>query len=309
MRDQPRIETNRLVLAPLGDEHVAGLHRVYSDPQAMRFWPSPPHRSQSETAEMVAAFSDGPERAWALLDRNGGDVLGLVYFQGDARVGMVGLGYILAPDHWRKGLMSEALRAVLDHGFGTLGVDRVELWIDSENEASLALAKSLGFTRRAAFTQRFAHVAAPRENFVLGLSVDVWRPGTSWRHGPPVEAFSLVPVLPVADVLGSVAFYRDKLDFSIAFLYGDPPSYAGVWLGSWSFAGAHIHFAQSPATPTPPPGFALYVNVRDGIDDLCALYRSRGIAIVEEPDTKPWGQREFVAADCNGYLLRFGTAA
>ena len=76
-----------------------------------------------------------------------------------------------------------------------------------------------------------------------------------------------------------------------------------------SFAGAHIHFVQHAVMPTPPPGFALYVNVGRGLDDLCALYRSRGVAIVEEPDDKPWGQREFVAADCNGYMLRFGTAA
>jgi catechol 2,3-dioxygenase-like lactoylglutathione lyase family enzyme len=258
---------------------------------------------------MINALANGPERAWSLRVRDDEVTLGLVYFLGDTRSGSIGLGYILHPDHWRCGLMTEAVRAVLDYGFDALGLDRVELWIDAENFASLALATRLGFNRRSSFVQRFPHAADARENLVLGLSIDQWRPGSPRRRRPLIAAHSLVPVLPVTDVRGSAEFYRDMFGFGIAFLYGDPPTYGGVWLGEWAFTGFHIHLSQRAVIPSPPPGFALYLSVGPGLDDLCELFRSRGVAIVEEPETRPWGQREFVAADCNGYLLRFGTAA
>lgn len=142
--------------------------------------------------------------------RDSGEAVGLVYFLGDAQSGMIGLGYILNSGRWCRGLVSEAARAALDYGFNALGFDRVELWIDAENTASLALAGSLGFTRRSDFVQRFPHAADVRKNVVLGPSIDEWQPGAPRRRRPAIEAHSLVPVLPVADVRGSAEFYRDK---------------------------------------------------------------------------------------------------
>lgn len=63
MRDHPRIDTGRLILEPVAAEHAVGLHRVYSDARAMRFWPTPPHPSERETLDMITALIAGPDRA------------------------------------------------------------------------------------------------------------------------------------------------------------------------------------------------------------------------------------------------------
>jgi ribosomal-protein-alanine N-acetyltransferase len=58
------------------------------------------------------------------------------------------LGYELHPDHWRKGLMTEALQAVLEFGFhggATPVVHRMEALVDSRNTASIRLLEKLGF--------------------------------------------------------------------------------------------------------------------------------------------------------------------
>ena len=66
-------------------------------------------------------------------------------------IGKVGLwqmpeiGYILHPDYWRRGFATEAVQAVIAHGFETLGLDRITADVDPDNAASLAMLIKLGF--------------------------------------------------------------------------------------------------------------------------------------------------------------------
>ena len=46
------------------------------------------------------------------------------------------LGYVLSREHWGKGLMPEALRAVIRFSFGRMGLNRVEARCIAENTAS-----------------------------------------------------------------------------------------------------------------------------------------------------------------------------
>ncbi len=57
------------------------------------------------------------------------------------------LGYGLFYDSYKqKGLMSEALKAVLDYGFNEMKLHRVEALTATYNTASLAIFKKFGFT-------------------------------------------------------------------------------------------------------------------------------------------------------------------
>jgi ribosomal-protein-alanine N-acetyltransferase len=55
------------------------------------------------------------------------------------------IGYDLASAYWRRGIMREALEAILEFGFADLGLNRVEALVMSENNASAGLLRSLGF--------------------------------------------------------------------------------------------------------------------------------------------------------------------
>jgi RimJ/RimL family protein N-acetyltransferase/uncharacterized glyoxalase superfamily protein PhnB len=309
MQDHPQIETGRLILAPLALAHAAALQRLYTDPRSMRFWHTAPHRSLDDTQGLVASLVDGPAHAWVLQLRAGGEAIGLVYYLGEGHAGSRGLGYILAADHWRQGLMSEAVRAVIDHGFSAWDMDRIELWIDARNIASQALAAGVGLVRQGAFRQCFAHETVSQETHVFGLTIEQWRPGASPRHRPPIETYGMLPVLTVADVGASADHYRDRLGFDIAFIIGEPPVYAIMSLGLWSVGGARIAFAAAE-TPDQPlsQGVVLSLDVGPAIDALHDLYRERGVTIVEAPTTRPWGRREFAIRDGDGHVLRFGTA-
>ncbi|MEL6527977.1 MAG: GNAT family protein [Chloroflexota bacterium] len=56
------------------------------------------------------------------------------------------IGYWLAPPFRGKGIMTKAVRAMLDYGFTALGLHRITLYTAVENTRSTALAKRIGFT-------------------------------------------------------------------------------------------------------------------------------------------------------------------
>ena len=66
-------------------------------------------------------------------------------------IGKIGLwsmpevGYILHPDYWRRGFASEALAAVIAHGFHTLGLPQITADVDPANTASRAMLRKFGF--------------------------------------------------------------------------------------------------------------------------------------------------------------------
>lgn len=303
MDDHSPIATERLLLAPLRQDHAKALHDVMRDPLAMRFWQEPPHQSPAQTDDMIAALIAGSERAWALTPREGGEAIGLVYYLGNP--GPPGMGYILHPRAQGRGYMTEAVRAALRYGFEELDYDRVELWIDARNLTSQRLAERAWFKRRAAFQQKYAHDPEAHQKIVYGLLIEEWRAQGAPQALRAGRAHGVTPILPATDVRASAEFYRDRLGADVAFLFGQPPTYGAVSFSPWSASGAVIHF--SAAAKEAIALVTLFLNVGPGIDELAARFRAQGVAIVEPPSSKPWGRREFAIRDPDGHLLRFGS--
>jgi catechol 2,3-dioxygenase-like lactoylglutathione lyase family enzyme len=114
---------------------------------------------------------------------------------------------------------------------------------------------------------------------------------------PVIHCDTICPTLRVPDVRAAAQYYRDKLGFEIDFLWGEPPVHAGVRLGC-----APIHFSKGDPDPC---GMWIALAV-DHIDPLFEWYKSNGVELLDEPESKPWGMREFNIRDPNGYHLRFG---
>jgi catechol 2,3-dioxygenase-like lactoylglutathione lyase family enzyme len=115
------------------------------------------------------------------------------------------------------------------------------------------------------------------------------------------------PVHRVRDVNTSVAYYRDVLGFEIDFVQGDPPAHARVSSGDRTNGTAvRIRFEQlaRDAASSTDAGYC-YIHVGHDLDGLCQWYRSRGATILREPESHPWGLRDFYVRDCDGYVLCF----
>ena len=56
------------------------------------------------------------------------------------------LGYAIATEHWGKGLMPEAARAVIGWAFTERGLAKVHAWTDASNTQSQRVMEKLGMT-------------------------------------------------------------------------------------------------------------------------------------------------------------------
>jgi ribosomal-protein-alanine N-acetyltransferase len=65
------------------------------------------------------------------------------------------IGYILHPGHWRKGLMKETVKSVVDFGFTEMKLHRIEGHINPENTVSGIVLEKCSFVREAYFKENF----------------------------------------------------------------------------------------------------------------------------------------------------------
>ncbi|HQW84468.1 MAG TPA: GNAT family N-acetyltransferase [Ferruginibacter sp.] len=65
------------------------------------------------------------------------------------------VGYMLHPNYWKKGIMKEAIKAIIEYGFNKMNIHSIEAHINPENIASSTLLESTGFIREAYFKEDF----------------------------------------------------------------------------------------------------------------------------------------------------------
>ncbi|HMQ51257.1 MAG TPA: GNAT family N-acetyltransferase [Anaerolineae bacterium] len=298
------LQTERLTLRPLVLEDADKLFPIFSDPQMMRFMPMPPHESVTETRHhLTVQLRRQGAVAWAICWRDSGELIGQIDYLGETS--LPGMGYLIKRELWGQGLAPEACQAALAYGFNQLGFDRVELWINEENVASQRVAQKLNFRLRGQLAQKYAHRSQHHLMLVFGLRAHEWRGETATTE--PTRFLHIWPVLMVHNLAETVAFYRDKLGFKVDFTYGDPPEHAGVSRGDWSGGLVSLQLAQVPAEREIRPAGYLYIIVDTTLDHLYETYRANGVEIVAEPESYPWGMREFGIRDLNGHIFRFGT--
>lgn len=86
------------------------------------------------------------------------------------------LGYYAFAPHAGRGLMTGGMRQVIDRAFGELGLHRVEANIQSDNVASIALVRRLGF-RREGYSPRYLKINGRwRDHERWALLREDWRP-------------------------------------------------------------------------------------------------------------------------------------
>ncbi|MBV9091203.1 MAG: GNAT family N-acetyltransferase [Mycobacteriaceae bacterium] len=88
--------------------------RVASDPQVTQYLSWTPHSDVGETRRVISElFNIGDDHTWVIAIRDTGDVVGQLGYR-RPQPHAAELGYCLARQWWGQGLMSEAVRVVLD---------------------------------------------------------------------------------------------------------------------------------------------------------------------------------------------------
>jgi RimJ/RimL family protein N-acetyltransferase len=143
------IRTQRLVLRRARRDDAEAMHRIMSNPVAMRYWSSPPHQTFEETERWMASMVEGPS---GLSDDF------IVTLDGEL-IGKFGawrlpeFGFLIDPMHWGQGYASEAMHAFIAHR-RRVGGTELTADVDPRNVQSIRLLTGYGFveTSRAAGT-------------------------------------------------------------------------------------------------------------------------------------------------------------
>ncbi len=153
-----RIVTPRLVLRDFREEDLADVCALRSEAEVARFMDFAPEtgdQSRTWLREVIFHNRQRPRRAYNLAITHGAEerVIGWIGIGRSDRYpneGELGLGYMLHPAHWGRGYATEAIRAILDFGFGVLGGQRASAWCYAENHASARVLERAGlrFARR-----------------------------------------------------------------------------------------------------------------------------------------------------------------
>jgi ribosomal-protein-serine acetyltransferase len=93
----------------------------------------------------------------------------------DAEMRSGEIGYWLDTDYVGRGLVSRAVTAILDHAFGTLGLERVGLTATADNVRSRSVAERLGFTLEGVRREAAAFPKGRRDVAFYGLLAREWQ--------------------------------------------------------------------------------------------------------------------------------------
>ncbi|MGY3485986.1 ribosomal-protein-alanine N-acetyltransferase [Bradyrhizobium sp. USDA 4011] len=152
MVETPRIETRRLILRPLALSDAAAIQRHFNNWNVIKTlatvvpWPYPEDGAESFIKRELDKIAAGEESyQWVLVLRAGdGEAIGNINFRprADGRKG--NRGFWLAEPYWNQGLMTEAIAAVNDFAFLTLGLDHFHVCNAQSNVASRRVKQKTG---------------------------------------------------------------------------------------------------------------------------------------------------------------------
>lgn len=146
-----RIETDRLILRRYKIEDADAMYKNWaSDSEVTKFLTWQPHPSVDVSRSIIEGwlkkYSDEKYYQWAIVLKDNGNepIGGISVAHMNEDISMVHIGYCLGRAWWRRGIMSEALKAVTDFMFDTVEVNRVEARHDPRNPNSGKVMKKCG---------------------------------------------------------------------------------------------------------------------------------------------------------------------
>ena len=167
----PTITTERLRLRALSPVDVPALAAIFGDPEVCRFWShaalTDAGAAQKLYDHIAKCFAERSLFQWGIAERDSDAVVGtctLAALSSEHR--RAELGFALARASWGRGLIAEALPALVGFAFETLDLHRLEADVDPRNQRSIRAIERLGFKREGYLPERY-HVNGEVQDAVL----------------------------------------------------------------------------------------------------------------------------------------------
>ena len=157
----PELKTQRLLLRRLEISDANEMFFLRSNDDVLRYLGKEPASSVKEAEEFILKINKGVDEndaiLWGIaLLSDPAVIIGTICLWNFKKENYRGeIGYILHPNHWRKGIMKEAIICVIDYGFNVLKLHSIEALLSPENIASAAILESTGFIKEGHLKENF----------------------------------------------------------------------------------------------------------------------------------------------------------
>jgi 8-oxo-dGTP diphosphatase len=236
------LATERLVLRPLVPQDAEALHRLVNDFEVARNlavvpFPYPRELADDWIASTQRSLEDGSGYQLAITGREGEQeiLVGVVGLRVDKPVRCGRLGYWVGRRFWGHGVATEAAGRLARWALANLDLDRLEAGVITDNPASAAVLRRIGFRQVGEATDTF--VARGGEHAVwrfeatrddLFGQAEVEQPADSIGGKP----LMLVAACALIDSDGRVLLARRPEGKKMA--------------GLWEFPGGKLHPGETP---------------------------------------------------------------
>ena len=147
----PTLKTKRLTLRPMHPIDAEDMFDYARRDEVTKYllWSS--HKNISYTKDYLNYIQNryalGDFYDWAVIDRESRRMIGTCGFTKiDTANNSAEIGYVLNPDFWGMGFAPEAVRKILEFGFGELGLHRIEARFMKDNKRSFRVMEKVGMT-------------------------------------------------------------------------------------------------------------------------------------------------------------------
>lgn len=146
------LETERCMLRETIPEDVDAFYEIYQHPEITEYMEALYPEKEQERAyireyieKVYRYFEFG---VWTVILKETGEIIGRAGFSVREGYELPELGYVIGVPWQGQGIACEICSAILRYGKEEFDFDCVQAMVDSENKASLALCRKLGFTAK-----------------------------------------------------------------------------------------------------------------------------------------------------------------
>jgi ribosomal-protein-alanine N-acetyltransferase len=177
----PTLETSRLRLRWMTEADIPALFELFSHPEVTRYWSWDAYTELAQAEKLLRdihkRFAERSLFQWGFARREDDRVVGTCTLSGlSGQHRRAGLGYALNRAYWGQGYGREAVGRVVEFGFTSLELHRLEADVDPRNTSSIQVLESLGFQREGCQRQRYFINGEMQDGVLYGLLRPEWRP-------------------------------------------------------------------------------------------------------------------------------------
>jgi ribosomal-protein-alanine N-acetyltransferase len=156
----PELNTERLKLRLVSGMDAPVIFKLYSDVRVMKQRGEAVFLDETQAEKLIfywrKLFAQGNGLRWGIVENKNEKLIGSVGFKNIMQQHFrADIGYELDPEFWNKGIMTEAVKAVVEFGFDQMKLHSIEANITPDHFASKRVLEKLGFKQEALFRENY----------------------------------------------------------------------------------------------------------------------------------------------------------